>query len=192
VQLYRGYTEASHCENFLDDYNYHYGVGVFNSGTYFSDNKNLAIQYTSKFLNDPFDFTNPNENNVISVKLDPFAKMVKDDYLAQDVIAALIIGSTEGMDYLKPQDKNKIDTFINFYNNINNPMDAEFFLEMFKGDAAKIGVYLGYDGMYQNMNSKCYIIFNRSKLFVSEEEYNRVKALAKSKENLQTYQGYTK
>ncbi len=162
-EYYRGFKDISHIVNAIAEYNRHYGWGMASSGMHCADNFEQALNYTSTSSNLYGD-----KNNVLKFKLGT-NKIISIKKLQNDFTNAYFKTQKE------VEHKQKMKTLINFLDTVQfDPIfDTELYVEMFSKDAGKLGIILGYDAI-DTKNWHSVTILNRSKMLISEPEYNRI------------------
>jgi hypothetical protein len=172
-ELYRGVTDKEHAANFLADFNYHYGTGTQNNGTYFSDRKVCAKPYTQPAMVIEEDCEDV-EDKIFTIKMAPTTRFVDDDFINHDVGAAILLRDTSQVKSIVGRDKRRLDALINFVDTISDADQVEKFLFYLQQDSSKMAIYLGYDGLIQTFKYMHYVVLNRGKIIVSQKEYDRV------------------
>ena len=158
-EIYHGFKEKEHGMAFLNMDNYHLGTGT-QMGTYFSREKEEAISYTGeKGVSE--------KGKVLPAKLTPARYENLTDILQ---ILNVVNGQSSVISIDNPEYKQKINELMDFCADRDEDNEKfKFFIYMTK-TAQMMAVYLGLDYLSMQKGSKEHIVlFNRSKLVVSEE-----------------------
>ena len=172
--LYHGFKEFDHGAQFLNDWNYHYGIGVRSSGFYLTNLKMEAKTFTVPIDSGRF----ADGSKIMSFKLSS-KKGVKIETL--DYYKSLIEeGKTQ---FAFEEDREKLTELYTFFNELKPKKKPKTTKEEFKNiflkNLGNIAVYLGYEYIVnkpQNFNDlKGYIgtytiVLNRGALVADQKE----------------------
>lgn len=163
---YRGAREIDHHANLLCDYDYHYGYGIYGSGTYITDDLFRARKYAYN-----------NATNVMVFKF--IGKVLDKKHIRtyEKFLFNLIDEKPQDVIIEDAEDKRKLEIIANYYYHIKSNKDKEFFkyLIILK-DYSIIPLFLGYDAIDNN----CLIILNREKIVISQSEFDRITSASKN------------
>ena len=140
---------------------YHHGVGDVCSGLYTSLSSGTALAYTNTTNNDL----------VLKLKLSD-AKIIDDLSVTLDISAVF-----QGDTCLNTAHQTTLSEIKNFISSIDDDSHRAEFTFTLLNDLAIIAMFLGYDAMYDH-NFPSIAIFNREKICVTENEFERICKLA--------------
>ena len=178
-ELYHGYYEHSHGANYIWDFNFHYGMGEYGQGTYFSTDYEDAMSFTGGFTRD--------YTRVLKAKLLP-CKVVK----YSDLKNLVENDKTDGVTLTDDAIEN-YNQIIEFIDSLQSDDDKNLMNDLlFKNikNFSSLAMLLGYDIIENDhrpdfFHGKHYIVLNRGKLIVSQKDVKTL--LKKSGEN---YKGF--
>ena len=155
-ELFRGARHILHHANMLCDDNYHMGTGDVCNGLF------TTMRYDNALI-----YANSDSKNILKLKA-PELKVVDD--LSLSIEMTKIFDERNKDASCNQQVLTEIKDFVFSIEDENKR--AEFVYHLIN-DPAIVAMFLGYDAVYDH-NFPAFAILNRSKICVSEREYNRV------------------
>lgn len=159
TEIYHGFKERKHGKDFLIGSGYHLGTGNA-MGTYFSGDKNEAMEYTGEKDKKSMD-------RVLVSKLAP----VKSEKLT-DILQFLNVarGYQSRVSINNPEYNLKINELVDFCSDKDDDNQKFSFFIYMTNTAQMMAVYLSIDSLSMEVGDKSHVVLlNRSKLVVSDE-----------------------
>ena len=172
TEIYRGEQKARYARNLVQDEDYHAGGGSFGSGIYTSKTFSYANIYSQYYDKE-------STGICVKYKLMPNTLMISIDLLKrlQQLIPLYVNGYTSKIENVDIINKEKFYALLNF---LKQKGDKDFTECFIKEISNALAIYLGYD--VRCGTSDEFVIFNRSKLCLSQSEYDYIVKMAKKEQ----------
>ena len=157
-RMFRGINNIKYHNDVLSGEDFHYGYGNYGYGLYFAHDRGEALAFAGYA-----------KSNVLKAHFAEDTALADWDH---------IMGISYAFIYKNENLLN--ERSLELYHEIakiENEQDREFIYKMFEKDLSLLALALGYDGMFTDQDDHMHLIttlFNRSKLVVSESEYERI------------------